>query len=216
MMSPESIYRRFKALPGSDQIASEFAIHWLMETILAWEPESVLEIGSGIGTLTFTAFAATRKPLRYAFVEDNQFCLWALQKNLPHAWRQMTNRTGGAGCVLPGPVDLVIVDGEAGRATLDWLTAKPRQVVFVEGNRRGQRDEIECAAWAAGRPLARLHLRPSDGSKGFWLYAFDVPRALRIALWLLTWTNWFWVGIQHYPRQILGWPAFAGKKRRSQ
>ena len=70
----------FRALAGSDQIASAFAIAVLRATLERLQPARVLEIGSGIGTMTeiLTSFGCEIQE-----VEDNAFCRAALRRNLP-------------------------------------------------------------------------------------------------------------------------------------
>ena len=50
----KDIFSKFKKLPHSNHIASEFAILGLLKIIKKYNPKFILEVGVGIGTLTYT------------------------------------------------------------------------------------------------------------------------------------------------------------------
>ena len=60
------IWQRFAARPGAALdgmvgIASEHAIEGLIEVLERYRPRRILELGSGIGTLTYTILATARR-----------------------------------------------------------------------------------------------------------------------------------------------------------
>lgn len=171
----------FKARPGSEFIASADAIAGLQRLICTRRPRSVLEIGSGIGTLTFTILDAYRalgvKDYRMVTVEGNAFCVSQLRMNLANEPRP-PHVVDDVGAIAGEQFDLVIVDGgnEDDTRFLDFVA--PRGMVFVEGYRAPQRSHIARSgrryASANIRSLQQNHHRPSSVWGGaYWLYKFE-------------------------------------------
>ena len=161
-----AIHRRFAAMAGSEHIASEFAIAGLLQWSVG--KHCSLELGGGIGTLTT---AMLMYPLRHQLVIE------------PDAWcRRVFMDAVGAHVNLEllrdyvmrvYPFDLVVVDGCEG--STEWHEVlDERAVVFVEGNRRGQRAAFEAyLTGGKGRPYTRAQWKPRDRSKGFWVYQLE-------------------------------------------
>jgi 16S rRNA A1518/A1519 N6-dimethyltransferase RsmA/KsgA/DIM1 with predicted DNA glycosylase/AP lyase activity len=88
------IYRHFKQLPGSQYMATEKAIKGLVKWLKKRRPKTMLEVGAGIGTLTFASVGALSEccegdgasSYRLISIEDNSFCLSALKQNLKDHW----------------------------------------------------------------------------------------------------------------------------------
>jgi hypothetical protein len=76
------IYRHFKQLPGSEYMATEKAIKGLVKWLKKRRPKAMLEVGAGIGTLTFASVAVLSEcwegdgasPYRLISIEDNSIC----------------------------------------------------------------------------------------------------------------------------------------------
>jgi hypothetical protein len=129
-----SIHRQFKSKPGSDHIASEFALAHLSALLRRHGPEitSVVEIGSGIGTITYLLVSRLPESTRIVCTEHNSFCLQQLECNLP-SW--MLNRISLQRQKNPrivGECDLAIIDGKLW-PPLDYLRAGT--ICFAEGSR---------------------------------------------------------------------------------
>jgi precorrin-6B methylase 2 len=196
-MDAAGIWSRFAGLPGATVdgavgIASAHAIDGLIRAMERFRPSRILEVGAGIGTLTFAILdAADRLGLgaRVVTVETHPFCLEQLGRNLARfgGRYELVADTRGAG----GPFDLVVIDGggdlpgDMRRMDLGGLVARGG-VVFVEGGRAGQRAEILRAY--AGRPIAcgkvealRARLVAPGGvvaeNKPYHLFVFE-PRLL--------------------------------------
>src|SRR5919108_5250032 len=87
MKKSMAIWQKYILLPGaivgdSVGIASEQAISGVLDCINKFRPLRILELGAGIGTLTYTALNAVvlqqiHKQKGYAFftIENNDFCL---------------------------------------------------------------------------------------------------------------------------------------------
>jgi len=194
-------FERFRPRPGSDYIASGFALACFTELVERRRPGSILEIGAGIGAITDTVLNARERAGRadgtYVAIEDISFCLEQLSANLGARAGQVTVLPRAA--AMPpelGPFDLVIVDGAAttdlfpedrhrfGESAQDdevraWLPRiAHRGIVAVENVRLPQRRILEAEV---GRSFVHEHVRPFDNTPGVHLYRFeptDAERAL--------------------------------------
>jgi protein-L-isoaspartate O-methyltransferase len=173
----DRILKRFEQLPGSEHIASAHAVEGLFEWLEKRQPETVLEMGAGIGTLTAALLVyqdqrrAAGKDARILCVEDHPFCLEQLARNMAeHAGRYEVIANVGE---LPADVkqfDFVIVDG--GEVDERYFTRlSPGATVFVEGHRSKYRELLEQAN--RGRKWIRANIRSTDKSAGYWLYRFE-------------------------------------------
>lgn len=157
----------FRAMSGSDQIASPFAIAVLRATLETVQPGRVLEIGSGIGTMTdiLTTFGCVVHE-----IEDNAFCRAELRRNLAD-W-QVRRISPGLGYLH----SLIVVDGDQVRPNIALGLLRQTGWILVEGNRRTWRAGLKCGS----REFTAVNLRPFDQSKGMWVLAFEPTPALRL------------------------------------
>jgi predicted O-methyltransferase YrrM len=139
---------------GRVKIASENTIDGLMTSIIKYRPKRILEIGSGIGTLTHTILSTMtslelheHEDYLFMTLEDNPFCLSQMAKNL-HEYEglyRVINSTNELSSDLE--FDLIIVDGrgkfdDRKRATnFDDLLSR-KGMIIVEGQRTFQRSFI--------------------------------------------------------------------------
>lgn len=161
------IHDRFSG-PGTEQVASEFAIAGLLRWLHRRCPERVLEVGAGVGTLTATIL--TYDPSVFLPVEDHAGCREACYANtgrMPVSSHQ----------ILALDWDMLVLDGGDGRND-DWNFAH-RAIVFVEGGRRPQRAVLEASLRCRGRAFAHAQWKPLDRSKGFHVIALDPSLATR-------------------------------------
>ena len=170
----EAIHRRFAAMAGSEQIASQFAIAGLLRWAVG--RRCSLELGGGIGTLTT---AMLMYPLRHQLViEPDTWCRRAFMDAVgAHVNLELLRNFA----MRPYPYDLVVVDG-CENCTEWHAVLDQRAGVFVEGNRRGQRAAF--AAYLTGRKGRRYTVaqwKPRDRSKGFWVYQLEPT--IRERLW---------------------------------
>ncbi|MGN6693292.1 MAG: hypothetical protein ACTHN0_03875 [Aquihabitans sp.] len=192
-------FERFRPRPGSNYIASGFALARFIELVEAHRPRAILEVGAGIGAITDTVLAARERAGcadgLYVAVEDIPFCLEQLASNLGPRMDQVTV-VPRASAIPPelGPFDLVIVDGAATEDLFPedrhlfppsaqddevraWVPRiAPGGIVAVENVRRRQREVLEQEA---RRPFVHEHLRPLDDSPGVHLYRFEPDGLLK-------------------------------------
>lgn len=190
----------FRSLSGSEQIASPFALAVLLATLERLHPTRVLEVGSGIGTMTdlLTAYGC-----EIHAIEDNAFCRAELSRNLAD-W-QVRRLAPGLGYLH----QLIVVDGDQIRPNIALGLLARGGWILVEGNRR---------TWRAGlkygyREFTAVNLRPFDRSKGVWLLAFEPRPALRVGFALeRAWQRILGVTSRAWAF-LSGAPSYHGKRR---
>jgi len=193
MVTAEQIYAQFKHYPGSEHIASENAIRGLIGVLKRARPRRILEMGSGIGTLSFTIISTMRelRPGDYqlVMVEHHPFCRAQLAINLGDEFYRTTLVRSGRE-IPSGEFDLIIVDGGDTFDDRYLRFLAPHGMLFVEGHREPQRRIVE----QSGRPFVRalyrsmqmehaehaavLHRRNAGGrtvrwSGGYWIYQMN-------------------------------------------
>ena len=165
-MTSAEIYARFRVLPGSEQIASEFGLAGVMWWLRRRRPTSIVEVGSGIGCLS-TASLAAAPPARMVFIEDNAWCRSAFERNVGPLW-WLKDRLEASF----GRVDFLVIDG--GDLRDDYYAQLAlRAVVFFEGRRREQRRACRATLWADGRSWCEAEWKPRDRSKGYAVILTD-------------------------------------------
>jgi len=152
--SPEalSIYDAFSRKEGSQHIATPVTIQALIDIVKKISPKRVLEMGAGIGTLTYTILENSD-----AYVdayEDNNFCKNALSQNLSSLvgrYSVLSDYDQQPPCA---EYDLFIVDGGSGKhedgGVMDMVKSfigaiDKIGVVYIEGGRHIQRSLLRKA-----------------------------------------------------------------------
>ena len=174
---PAKVHAHFAALPGSEQIASTFAVEGLAFWLTVRDPKRVCDVGAGIGTLT--AVIAAWSQAEIVAVEDDPWCLAQARLNLRACWSAHEILFYDK---LPSSYmswDFIVLDGPQVRRE-DWQALEPHGVVFVEGGRRGQRAHLEAELRAMERPFCRAQWKPADRSKGFHVYLLEPTRWERV------------------------------------
>lgn len=179
------IFGRFKQYPGSQHIATEFALSHLSALMRLTRPRTVLEIGAGIGTQTYLLLAHTNCAPLLVATESNNFCLEQLENNIPHSLRERYALIAGNDD-LPESVfreaeagvfgddrrfDLVVMDVDAPEILFKYLN--DGTYLFVEGNRRELRSrvqdhlatrglKVEFTNYNRGKRLVELVFKPTQ------------------------------------------------------
>jgi protein-L-isoaspartate O-methyltransferase len=133
----ESVHERFVSRPGSQYIASIFALANLAALLRRHQPSSVVEFGAGIGTITYLLLTYGAEDRVVVSTEHHPYCLEQLKRNIPAAlWKRLTVISDGS--EPRGEFDLAIIDGpipESDQGTI----LRPGLICFVEGGRdKGQ------------------------------------------------------------------------------
>lgn len=205
MERAEEIWVHFKSVPGAVGIASEHAIGGLIKIIKKKRPKKILELGSGIGTLTYTIMASLGnffgKEFRYDFytVENNEFCLGQLKKNLEGFEGKYTVINNTQEALSKGTqFNLIVIDGgsnlpsDMGPMNIENMVER-KGVIFIEGYRRYQREMIK--KWYADRNYITVNIRAKKDfinwknerikNKAYWLLQFEPTLLQRINFFLL-------------------------------
>ena len=189
MMSKGSqIYNHFKQRPGSQHIATANAVDGLIKWLDRKKPQRILEIGAGIGTMTHAILNYVENHAKdlndpvFTSVEDNDFCLEQLEKNLGQRLDKVRLVNDLSDVQHSSEqFDFLIVDGgkpEDGRFAS--LVAE-RGVVFIEANRLEQRRHID----KLNRPYAYTNFYQaqldSEGRPGsYHVFQFEPTTTERI------------------------------------
>ena len=139
----KSVYDEFSQKPGAQCIATEFALAHLSAVLNQVKPDSVLEFGAGIGTITHFLLKHPANIGHVTTTENNPFCLEQFAANIPEEYRGRYDLIVGDGTQVPGqrPYDLVIVDDLVSSQVYAYLDHG--MTCFVEGARSANRREIE-------------------------------------------------------------------------
>ncbi len=208
MRESEKIWQLFISRPGAivDDligIASENAINGLIETIRHYEPRRILEIGSGIGTLTYTVLTTIHSlniqrsdDFIFFAVENHPFCVNQLEENLAdfqdeYYIASSMDEIGSTNVKY----DLIIVDGggdlgnDMGVMVFKDMLAS-RGVIFIEGSRLFQRNLI--SQWYGLRDHTYVKIYSDkvyityDGqsvkNKAYHVFAFEPSLSERVRL----------------------------------
>lgn len=219
MKEAEEVWQRFVQRPGATVegvvgIASEHAIGGLLRVIETYRPRRILELGAGIGTLTYTLLSKVvelglHEAEGYVFytVENEPFCKEQLANNMAEhpALYQRVDSTEE----LPESqvYDLIVVDGGGDlpndMGVMSFADCLSRGgIIFVEGGRAYQRGLIE--QWYGHRPHVAASIRAprarivardetiSAKNKGYHLFLFEPSATDRVLLPLRA----FWSRIQ--------------------
>lgn len=127
------VHAKFAAKHGSDHIATEFALAHLAALVRTNKIESVLEFGSGIGTITYLLLKLLPPETKIVCAERNAWCREQFQLNIPAAQRERVNLLPEARPKIEGTFDLVVIDGPVtdGAAFLHIGS-----LCFLEGSRQ--------------------------------------------------------------------------------
>jgi predicted O-methyltransferase YrrM len=169
------IHQQFSEKSGSGRIASEFSLLHLSRLIRLRKPRSVLEIGSGIGTVSQLVLAHAERVEHLFSVEEDEFCRDAIKKNLTvHDLQKWTLLNSQKELPPDLTFDLIIFDGNQYEDTIFDLL-RSTTAVFVDGKRQETRAELAAYCQQAGLRL-RLHqytggwrmvLRGTNGSRSY-------------------------------------------------
>jgi hypothetical protein len=191
LVEARNVHRTFKAKPGSDHIAGLNTILAIIGFCQAEEPQKILELGGGIGTISHTLLQYSTATIDS--YESNPWCLEQLRANVGYSDR-LNLVTSYRQLPPHREYDLVVVDGGTGQGgDADDGTMKTVQLflrsldrvgtVIVEGDRTAQRGQIRRAL--KDEYLFRPERSPSTGEeKGFTIYRLK-PAASKIR-----WLNW--------------------------
>lgn len=138
--NPDKIHKKFASLAGSEHIASLANIRKIAEICQEEKPKSVLEMGGGIGTLSYVILSNSEANVD--IYEDNDFCLQQLEENLK-PFQGRFNIISSYRMLPPKhSYDFMIIDGGQNEPFHpEWFFLRYlREVktIYIEGIRRSQ------------------------------------------------------------------------------
>ena len=143
--SPEQIHALFSNQIGAYAIATPININAIIAFCVSKKPKRVLELGGGIGTLTYCVLNYTEAIVEV--YEENAFCREKLRQNLDRWSERVVLKESYAQDPNLAAYDLVMIDGpdsvnieERDRLT-DQVLGGIRNIgtFFIEGSRYSQR-----------------------------------------------------------------------------
>jgi len=145
------VHDEFSQKPGAQHIASEFALAYLSAVLNKVKPDSVLEFGAGIGTITHFLLQHPANIGHVTTTENHPYCLEQFAANISEEFDGRYDLIVDDSTLLPGqrPYELVIVDNLVSARGYAYLDNS--MTCFVEGARSANRREIQSEL--AGRGL---------------------------------------------------------------
>ena len=137
------VFGIFSNKEGADHIASLFALAHMATILREYTPQSVLEFGAGIGTITYLLLTHSKSPKNIISVEDNEFCLSQMKKNISPSLRrraEIISFEDAAG--LEGVFDLIVIDASVIGVDVS-KNVRTGSIIFAEGSRKSERDWVE-------------------------------------------------------------------------
>lgn len=133
----EGVFDKFSKMPRSENIATSAAIKALLGILKKEKPKMVLELGGGIGTLSYLLLKHSG-----AYVdiyEDLSFCIEALRENLREFNSQYSIVTSYDDPTPHNHYDLIIVDGGTMEFYVRMIKDLTFKTIFIEGTREKTR-----------------------------------------------------------------------------
>ena len=133
------VHSRFAAQVGSEHIASTLSLAHIAAITRQFPIRSVVEFGSGIGTITSVLLARLPRETRIVCTEHKEWCRQQFEQNIPASERSRIELLPDKGPAITESFDFVVLDGpiSAGSAF-----AREGSIVFVEGTRDATRQPM--------------------------------------------------------------------------
>lgn len=140
------VYHLFSQMEGSEHIATPVTIQAILDMNKEKPFITALEMGAGIGTITYTLLKYTNASVD--LYEDNAYCRKALEKNLASFAGRFRIFSDYAIKPPRTAYDLFVVDGGAGKKgdggtlqAVQFLAGEIQKanIFYIEGNRHLQR-----------------------------------------------------------------------------
>jgi hypothetical protein len=190
-LEPKAIFDFFKAQQGSDYIATQFAIHQLIKWLIRRKPRKILEVGAGIGTLTFAVCSCRGKfPFDFITIEWNQYCKDSLSRNLIDQVNEYKQISSLEDLEKIDLFDFIIIDG--GEQDPNFICHLALNgTIFVEGFMDKKHQLIhEC--FLGRRNYIWTNFRSDNRKHGIWIFRFEPNFPERFWFTLNTMINRFY------------------------
>ena len=154
-------------------MATLFALAHLAALLRAHPVKSVLEFGSGIGTITHLLLDRLPRDVRIVSAERDAWCRERFEENIPASERSRVTLIPEGRPEFAEPFDLVVIDGPV---TGGARFVREGSLWFHEGNRGNSRAAMEADMAALGFAcrLTRYHPYKVRWRRG--RYGIPIPR----------------------------------------
>jgi len=161
----ELIFNKYAAQFGSDQIATKLALRIISDHLEKNNPQSILEIGAGIGTITELLIKKSPNSNILSFEKD-EWCLSQLLKNVDEKQIQIFSKKQDL--LTLQKIDFLIIDDYLdAKFTFELISKTRPESIFIEGHRRRQRLSVIRSYMKIGFNFDLKNYRKSyDSDKG--------------------------------------------------
>jgi hypothetical protein len=169
------VHSLFAAKIGATHIATMFALAHLSALLRQRPSASVLEFGSGIGTITYLLLRRLPRDVRVVCAERNEWCRQQFEANIPRSERDRVNLIPEGRPDLQEAFDLVVIDGPVSHGA---AFAREGTLIFVEGTREKTWSSVEADLAALGLACLLTHY-PAEGFGIRWRrsrFGITLPR----------------------------------------
>ena len=137
----EEYYKYFSKLEGNQHIANLFAIEKILDIIDFNRPKRILEIGLGIGSISYSIIdylSKRQSSFEYFGTEANKFCLEKLPENLKNYYSEINLFPNIEKVKTENKFDLIIIDGSDNSIEQIQSMITNNGIIFIEGDRKSQ------------------------------------------------------------------------------
>ena len=141
----EEYYKYFSKLEGNQHIANLFAIEKILDIIDFNRPKRILEIGLGIGSISYSIIdylSKRQSSFEYFGTEANKFCLEKLPENLKNYYSEINLFPNIEKVKTENKFDLIIIDGSDNSIEQIQSMITNNGIIFIEGDRKSQQGII--------------------------------------------------------------------------
>jgi len=134
-------YIKFSNFPGSEYIASEFALLQILKFISRYKIENFLEVGVGIGTISDSVIKLSidkNLSINCYGTEANDFCLKEIPKNLKLNLYKLILFDNVSEIKNDVKFDLIVVDGKESALNILKKHVTKHSIIMIEGDRSEQ------------------------------------------------------------------------------
>jgi hypothetical protein len=164
------VHLKFAAKPGASHIASAFALAHLSALLRQQTITSVMEFGSGIGTITYLLLRRLPPGVRIVCAERDEWCRGQFEANLPPRERGRIELLPYGRPKVEEIFDLVIIDGPTNTQNCGLGSGS---LCFFEGTRTDTRNAIAQNLTEAG---LHIDFRGYFNDAGRWQLRWAVTR----------------------------------------
>jgi len=158
----------FENKAGATEIATREALRIIEAWVLKLAPKAVIEIGSGIGTITRLVCMAAGPNAKIIAYEKNDWCRKRFWENVHFTNVELCENLLDLYRLQSINIDLIIVDDFLNKSETNQLVVKfEPKIIFIEGHRRMQQLYFAKSLHESGMSFKyKNHSKTEDSYKG--------------------------------------------------